>query len=131
MSGVSYSKEQIEELKENLNNLLDSIQPQENKKDKYHTMDDLYDHRTVLFALVVSKFPEISWKSYRHSDGTSENGWFIAGMETPYGQISYHQKLIYWNIFQCKELERAPEYDGHTPGHVITRLSQMIEYKSK
>lgn len=98
-------------------------------QDDYHTMEELYDHRTVLFALVVSRFPEMSWKSYKHSDGTSENGWFIAGMETPYGQITYHQKSIYWNLFHCRELDQAPQYDGHSSKHVLTRLSQMVSYK--
>ena len=99
-------------------------------RDDYHTMQELYDHRTVLFALICSKlYPELAWKSEKHSDGTSEPGWFIAGLETPFGQITYHQKSKYWGIFDCKVLDKAPEYDGHTPGHVLTRLSFLISHK--
>ena len=112
-------------------------------QDAYHTMDELYDHRTILFACLIEAYRDryyhneitgeatkiITWKSRKHSDGTYEEGWFIAGINTPFGQITYHQKSIYWNIFHCKELEKAPEYDGHSPKHVLTRLSQMIDYK--
>lgn len=101
------------------------------EQDAYHTMDELYNHRTILFALVCAKFPDIAWKSKKHSDGTSEDGWFIAGLETPYGQITYHQKITFWNVFQCKELDKAPEYDGHNPNHVLTRLSLLIRDISK
>ena len=55
--------------------------------DDYHTMQELYDHRTILFAIICSN-SELSWKSKTHSDGSSEDGWFIAGIETPYGQIT-------------------------------------------
>lgn len=95
----------------------------EEPHDDYHTMNELYDHRTVLFA-IICKFSDKSWKSKKHSDGTSEDGWFIAGIETPYGQITYHQKEEYWELFQCKELYTAPEYDGHTPDDVLERLKK-------
>ena len=101
-----------------------STDPDKMVKDDYHTMDELYDHRTILFAIVCKQHSTSSWKSKRHSDGTSEDGWFIAGIETPYGQITYHQKMEYWEYFDCKELEKAPKYDGHTPEDVLYRLIQ-------
>lgn len=90
--------------------------------DDHHTMDELYDHRTILFAIVCKLNINHSWKSKRHSDGSSEDGWFIAGLDTPYGQITYHQKIEYWNLFECKELPKAPLYDGHTSEDVLERL---------
>lgn len=92
------------------------------KCDNYHTMDELYDHRTVLFAAICRIYRNRSWKSKLHSDGTGEDGWFIAGIETPYGQVTYHQKIEYWNMFVCKELPKAPLYDGHTPQQALERL---------
>lgn len=97
--------------------------------DDYHTMQELYNHRTILFAVLCKMVDEEyrghgnwSWKSKVHSDGTSEEGWFIAGIETLYGQITYHQKIEFWDLFHCKELDKAPEYDGHTPDDVLDRL---------
>lgn len=144
---INIVREEVEEMRldvelrfDNINKKLDDIykdieyiknsdKSKEDDHDAYHTMEELYEHRTVLFALVCSRFPDMAWKSEKHSDGTSEQGWFIAGLETPYGQITYHQKSFYWNLFDCKILDKAPEYDGHTPGHVLTRLSQLINYK--
>ena len=91
-------------------------------KDDYHTMNELYDHRTILFAIICKQNKNIAWKSFRHSDGTFEEGWFIAGLETPYGQITYHQKMEYWNLFDVKVLDKAPFYDGHTQDQVLERL---------
>lgn len=91
-------------------------------KDDYHTMNELYDHRTILFAIICKQNKNIAWKSFRHSDGTFEEGWFIAGLETPYGQITYHQKMEYWNLFDVKVLDKAPFYDGHTSDQVLERL---------
>ena len=98
------------------------ILEQQGKKDDYHTMDELYYHRTILFPIICRKYKNRCWKSKRHSDGTFEDGWFIAGMDTPYGQITYHQKMEYWNLFDCKELDKAPLYDGHTLVDVLERL---------
>lgn len=92
------------------------------QKDNYHTMDELYDHRTVLFAIVCRQNKTKAWKSLRHSDGYFEEGWFIAGLDTPYGQVTYHQKIEYWNMFDVQELPKAPLYDGHTPEQALERL---------
>lgn len=96
------------------------------EKDNYHTMDDLYDHRTLLFANLC-KNNNNAWKSKRHYDGTSEPGWFIAGIETEYGQISYHQKIEYWDLFKCNELNTAPYFDGYTSDDVLERLKEIIK----
>lgn len=91
-------------------------------KDSYHTMDELYDHRTVLFAIVCKQNKNRCWKSVKHYDGSYEEGWFIAGIETPYGQVTYHQKMEYWDLFDCVVVSHAPFYDGHTPKDALERL---------
>lgn len=91
-------------------------------KDNYHTMDELYDHRTVLFAVICSQNKNRAWKSKRHHDNSYEEGWFIAGLETPYGQITYHQKMEYWDLFDVTICHHAPFYDGHTSDDVLDRL---------
>ena len=55
-------------------------------------------------------------------DGTMfDEDSFIVGIETQEGQYTYHYHLKYWDMYDVKELEYAPEYDGHTPSD-ITRL---------
>ena len=108
-------------------------------EDAYHTMDELYDHRTILFANLIKALRHRyfykngeciainTWKSRKHSDGTYEDGWFIAGIDTPFGQVTYHQKEEFWDLFKCTELEQAPEYDGHTPDDVLKRLTLLLD----
>lgn len=77
-------------------------------------MKELHDFRT-LFASLVNTFPDMSWKSHKSSDGTDPfgGGWFIVGTNTPEGPYTYYFKNEHWDLFHCKELETAPEWDGH------------------
>ena len=94
--------------------------------DGYHTFNELYHHRAVLFSVIVRDHPEITWKSKVHHDGTMFDGMFIVGIETPKGQATYHYDIDpYWEMFDCKELERAPEWDGHTPDEAIERIATL------
>lgn len=112
-----------------LNRLADLIEPQPitgDTSDGYHTFDELYDHRAKLFSVIVRCFKDRAWKSKLHHDGTMYEGMFIVGVETPQGQATYHYDIDpYWDIFDCKELVRAPEWDGHTPEQAISRIASM------
>jgi hypothetical protein len=95
--------------------------------DGFHTFDELYHHRAVLFAVVCSFFEGIAWKSRFHHDGTMYNGMFIVGIETPEGQATYHYDIDpYWDVFDINELPNAPERDGHTPQMAIDRIEKLI-----
>lgn len=95
--------------------------------DGYHTFNELYHHRAVLFSVIVKAFPDKAWKSKKmHHDGTMYDGMFIVGIETPSGQATYHYEIDpYWNMFECQELERAPKWDGHTPQEAIDRIGKL------
>ena len=94
--------------------------------DGYHTFNELYHHRAVLFSVIVKAFPERAWKARQHHDGTMYSGMFIVGIDTPDGQASYHYDIDpYWDMFECRELERAPEWDGHTPAQAIERIGRL------
>lgn len=94
--------------------------------DGYHTFNELYHHRAVLFSVIVKAFPDHAWKSRKHHDGTMYDGMFIVGIETPDGQATYHYDVDpYWDMFKCKELEYAPEWDGHTPVQAIARIGKL------
>ena len=94
--------------------------------DGYHTFNELYHHRAVLFSVIVKAFPDRAWKARKHHDGSMYDGMFIVGIETPDGQATYHYDVDpYWDMFKCKELEYAPEWDGHTTEQAITRIGKL------
>lgn len=95
--------------------------------DGYHTFNELYHHRAVLFSVIVATFGERAWKSKLHADGAMYEGMFIVGIETPDGQATYHYDVEpYWDMFRCKEVDRAPEWDGHTPEQAIERIGKLV-----
>lgn len=104
--------------------------------DGYHTFNELYAHRTVLFAALVNTlarngWEDQTWKSEQHHDPDFPmfDGMFIVGMCLPDGrQLTYHCDVDYWDLFHVKELERAPEFDGHSPADVVERLKDLAEY---
>lgn len=94
--------------------------------DGYHTFNDLYHHRAVLFSVICNLMSEKAWKSKQHYTGDMYDGMFIAGIETPKGQVTYHCDIDpYWDMFRVKELERAPKWDGHTPSDAIERIGTL------
>lgn len=114
--------------------LADLIEPQPidgSTSDGYHTFKELYHHRAVLFSVIVENFAARAWKSKLHADGTMYEGMFIVGIETPDGQATYHYDVVpYWNLFRCKEVDRAPEWDGYTPDQAIERIGKLADCKT-
>lgn len=99
--------------------------------DGYHTFGELYDHRITLFIALCRIYSiEMGgpvWKSKKHHDGSSYDGWFIMGIFKEKGkQISYHLPISRWDdINYCEELDAAPEWDGHTSNQVLERLKML------
>lgn len=93
--------------------------------DGFHTFNSLYHQRLILFAALVNTFPTLAWKSHKHSDGEAPfgGGWFIVGIDTPKGPYTYHYEDKDWDLFHCKEVATAPEWDGHTDKDVERVLS--------
>lgn len=93
--------------------------------DGYHTFNDLYTQRAVLFATIVNQNLDKAWKSRRHEDGKQcfGGGWFIVGVDTPKGSYTYHYEEKYWSIFKCVELPVAKHWDGHTDKDVWRLLT--------
>lgn len=97
--------------------------------DGYHTYNDLYYQRCVLFATICNMNKNISWKSARHSDGQKcfdSDNWFIVGIDTLEGSYTYHYEMKFWDMFKVPELEKGKEWDGHTEKDV-TRLLSLEE----
>ena len=105
--------------------------------DGYHTFDELYEHRIVLFIAlckILYADPQYQtgqkadiWRSKLHSDGTSFDGWFIMGIGRNKGeQITYHLPISKWEDTNFAETrEKSPEFDGHTSADVLTRIKSL------
>lgn len=91
--------------------------------DGYHTFDELYYHRMILFAVICNNYKDKAWKSWLHHDGTMYDDYFIVGVKTPEGQYSYHYHKDHWDMFKVKEEEKAPKWDGHLPKDITRLLS--------
>lgn len=104
--------------------------------DGYHTFDELYEHRIVLYMALARKLvkewvePRNSgvWCSTKHYDNSTFDGWFILGIGKETGkQITYHIPDKYWNE-ACEFAEllpHAPEWDKHTSDDVIKRIQNL------
>ncbi|MDR3149960.1 MAG: hypothetical protein LBT88_08145 [Oscillospiraceae bacterium] len=101
-------------------------------RDGYHTFNELYHHRAVLFSVVCASHKDYAWKSKKHDDGTMYDGMFIVGVYTPDGVATYHYDIDpYWDIFEVPEREFAPKWDGHTPADAIARIASLAKRKNR
>lgn len=96
--------------------------------DGYHTFNELYEHRNLLFCLLLSEGD--GWKSRFHYDGSSYEGWFVAGTKLSTGPITYHLPLSMWDICQAEILDKAPLFDGHTSNDVLDRVKLHLMDKT-
>ena len=97
-----------------------------NITDSYHSFQELYSHRIMLFICLMKQNKDISWKSRIHKDGSKfdVDGWFIAGMKLPSGDITYHIPENFWELLiDINVLETEPDWDGHDSEEVIRRLN--------
>ena len=125
----------IVSMRELTDRLADLIEPESingETSDGYHTFNELYHHRALLFSVIVRNYPELCWKSKKHHTGDMYDGMFIVGINTPDGQASYHYDIEpYWDMFDCEELELAPEWDGHTPTQAIERIGKLTRHEQE
>lgn len=93
--------------------------------DGYHTVDELYDHRVMLWITLCRVIGQgLAWRSWTHSDGSAIPDFFLLGLGKQQGtQMTYHLPSRHWEQTEFAEtLERAPEFDGHTSADVLRRL---------
>lgn len=100
--------------------------------DGYHTFNELYEHRCLLFVALINvlydKSPDYRcFKSYRHYDGSKYDGWIIAGFYINEEQITYHLPEKLWSMLCVCACEHAPKWDGHTSKDVLDRLEKFIK----
>lgn len=90
--------------------------------DGYHTFNELYEHRHMLYIALTNILIESAWKSKLHNDGTSYDGWFVLGCTINSKPISYHLPLRLWSLSSARELDVGLVWDGHTSENVLERL---------
>lgn len=103
--------------------------------DGYHTFNQLYHQRAMLFAVIVNQNKKLAWKTRKHEDGEPcfGGGWFLVTIDTPDGAYGYHYEDKYWDLFECKEIPVAKHWDGYTEENVDRLLSlpsKKIEFVS-
>jgi hypothetical protein len=105
------------------------------QSDSYHTFNELYNHRIVLFIALCKAYSEDVteykhvpiWRSKLHYDGTMFDDWFVMGIGKEKGkQITYHLPIKKWeDTYFAETLKNAPEWDGHTSEDVISRIGKI------
>lgn len=91
--------------------------------DGYHTFNELYHHRMVLFSIICNSKKDVAFKSKLHADGTMFDDYFIVGVKTAIGYYTYHYHIDNWQRFDVDEVEKAPEWDGHEPSDIDRLLT--------
>ena len=110
---------------------------QNNPRDQYHTMEELYLYRMLYNALAANALNEGSkiraTKSWRHHDGELcfGGGWFIVTIDLSTSteqnkQITNHYKSEYWDLFQIPERPVADPWNGHTPAEGAEDLHAFL-----
>lgn len=97
--------------------------------DGYHTFNELYEHRCSLFLALMKAHPNLSWISKQHADGSTMEGWFVAGLLLGSGPVTYHLPLGLWSLACLTGAvvrPLAPEWDGHTSADVVQRLQKWV-----
>jgi len=112
-------------LKLALYNAIKSITNTNEIKDYSHSMGDLYYHRMLLTRALLHSHKEKAWKSKKHDDGEMIPGFFIVGLTTKDGDITYHYEEKYWDLFEVQELKKAPSWDGIVGGSLQRLLKEF------
>jgi hypothetical protein len=88
--------------------------------DGYHTFDELYEHRCLLFVnLCLAHREQCAWKK-----DPNTKGWFLLYWDQPVnGQISYHLPEKWLPLVErAIRMDSDHAWDGHTSANVVARL---------
>jgi hypothetical protein len=90
--------------------------------DGYHTFDELYDHRCLLFLNMCLDRPRLCcWRP-------DFEGWFCLYRNGPEGQISYHLPNRLLPLVEGQiERNDSVKFDGHNSNDVLERLAKMAK----
>jgi len=91
--------------------------------DGYHTIQELYDHRCLLWIALCMEMPELCYIKKDHYEG-----WFLLGCVKEKGfQMSYHCPNKYLDLVEDIKEDNSVEWDGHTPSDVLQRIYNQVK----
>lgn len=90
-----------------------------------YTFNDLRRQHALLSSIVFNVFKEKAWKYRVCSNADALNQVFIAGIELEDGYFIYYYHLEYWNMFNVKEVKKAPEDNWCRFGDVTSLFSLL------
>jgi len=101
--------------------------------DGVHRFSDLYKIRDLLFIALMRRYPDRSFRSLRHDDGSFRDNMFICGLTLPTGkQVTMHMKEEKWPLLHgLPTPDRAPKWDGHGFKDSLNRLEDWLEQEIK
>ena len=92
--------------------------------DGNHTMNDLYEHRGILFAIICQAYKDKAHLTFKHEDKEMPEGKFYAWVDTPAGPYGYHYKIEMLPLFEGIKEEPVEDcYDGFTSKDIDRLLS--------
>jgi hypothetical protein len=99
-------------------------------EDEFHSMDELYEFRAALTAILMrdaARNGRLVWRSWHHhpDDAPMYPGYFIVGAVLPTGTITFHYQAKEWDLFEHElipTLDHSLKWDGHTPAMVLRAL---------
>lgn len=96
--------------------------------DGYHTFNELYAHRCLLFCGLMNLIHRQGGFVWRQNDPVGdETGWILGGIALPTGIITYHMNRDCEKyILDIPFLESPPAWDGHTSDDVLFRLREWM-----
>jgi hypothetical protein len=113
-----------------MSNLIIPLENVGEVSDGYHTFNELYDHRCILWVHVLLDNKNKAFRTKKHVDGSEWEGWFVAGLEFHDKQMTYHLPNKYWDLLDGIEtMPRMVYFDGHTSQDVHSRLVEWAKTK--
>lgn len=90
------------------------------------TFDNAYKMRILLFAFMCN-YNDHAWKSEVDAEGKDLGDWFIAGIDSIYGQLTYHANYEeFYSLFRCREVEKSRFTKDYDSNDVARRLALSL-----
>ena len=97
-------------------------------------ISELYESRMLLNVLFFNNLmgcdchKSLKWQPKKGSTKwIEEKGWFVVMAELAEGQISFHYKIEYWDLFNIPIKEQCNLFDGHDTDMVNSRILDFIK----
>lgn len=115
---------------EEINKAISELEDRGDISDGYHTFEELYQHRHLLYLSLCIKYREYCYYTFTNADGSSWEDWFLLVLNHPkIKQISYHlpiELVDFCTIVNIEFRNKCDDYDGYTSNDVLDRLEDLV-----